>query len=338
MKPASAVRVAGGAFVFASLAVFPFVVHAAWIVNIGVITVMYAGLASAWNLFSGTTGYISLGHATFFGIGAYALAITFNHVGAGGGYLPFYVLPVIGLGAGVLSLPVAWIALRTRAMTFAIVTLTLFFMAQQLAFNLRGITHGSQGVAAPLPTFGVSNFDRPFYLAMVGVFALAILAFAYIRGSKLGLMLIAVREDEEKARSVGIRTTGVKLIAFAISASLTAMIGGVWAYYLTFVYPQYAFDPLILIGTVLMAFLGGKGTLWGPFLGALVLVPAQQYMLTRFGASELYLVGYAAVFVVILLFMPRGIVPSLSVANLLRRPPRRATEADLGIEAKRAAS
>ena len=151
-------------------------------------------------------------------------------------------------------------------------------------------------------------------------------------------MLIAVREDEEKARSVGIRTTGVKLIAFAISASLTAMIGGVWAYYLTFVYPQYAFDPLILIGTVLMAFLGGKGTLWGPFLGALVLVPAQQYMLTRFGASELYLVGYAAVFVVILLFMPRGIVPSLSVANLLRRPPRRATEADLGIEAKRAAS
>jgi len=334
-----AARVGGGALVFALLAVFPFVVHAAWIVNIGVITVMYAGLASAWNLFSGTTGYISLGHAAFFGIGAYALAITFNHVSGGGGYTPFYVLPLIGLGTGVVSLPIAWIALRTRAITFAIVTLTLFFMAQQLAFNLRGITHGSQGVAAPLPSFSVSDFDRPFYLAMVGVLALAILSYAYIRSSKLGLMLLAVREDEEKARSVGIRTTGVKLIAFAISAGLTGMVGGVWAYYLTFVYPQYAFDPLILIGTVLMAFLGGKGTLWGPFLGALVLVPAQQYMLTRFGASELYLVGYSAVFVVILLFMPRGIVPSLSAgANLLRRPPSLPAEPDLGIEAKRAAS
>jgi len=120
-------------------------------VNIGVLTLMYAALATAWNLFSGTTGYISLGHAAFFGIGAYALAITFTHISGGGGYNPFYVLPLIGLGTGILSIPIAWIALRTRAITFAIVTLTLFFMAQQLAFNLRGITHGSQGVAAPDP-------------------------------------------------------------------------------------------------------------------------------------------------------------------------------------------
>jgi branched-chain amino acid transport system permease protein len=89
------------------------------------------------------------------------------------------------------------------------------------------------------------------------------------------------------------------------------MVGGVWAYYLTFIYPESAVDPLVMIGAVLMAFLGGRGTLWGPLVGALVLVPAQQYMLIHLGASQLYLVGYAAVFVVILLLLPRGIIPSL---------------------------
>jgi len=131
-----------------------------WLVNIGVFTVMYAGLATAWNLFSGYTGYISLGQAAFFGIGAYALAITFEHVSIGNGYRPFYVLPLIGLAVGVASLPVAWIALRTRAMTFAIVTLMLLFIVQQLAFNLRSVTHGSQGVAVPQPSFSSAAAPR----------------------------------------------------------------------------------------------------------------------------------------------------------------------------------
>src|SRR5439155_25505398 len=113
---ARAVRVtplglARGLVVFAALTVFPFVVHADWIVNIGVFTLMYAGLATAWNLFSGYTGYISLGQAAFFGLGAYTLGITFNHVSIGGGYRPFYVVPLIGLAVGLASLPVAWVAL-----------------------------------------------------------------------------------------------------------------------------------------------------------------------------------------------------------------------------------
>jgi branched-chain amino acid transport system permease protein len=310
---------ARAAVVFGALGAFPFAVHAAWIVNIAVITVMYAALATAWNLFSGYTGYISLGHVAFFGLGAYALGITFEHVGVGSGYRPFLVLPLVGVGVALASVPVAWVALRTRAMTFAIVTLTLLFIVQQLAFNLRGITHGSQGVALPSPPFDVANFDRPFYLAMLAVLALALLACWHLRGSKLGLMLFAIREDEEKARGVGVRVTGAKLIAFAASAGLTAMVGGVWAYYLTFIYPEYAVDPLVQIGMILMTFLGGKGTLWGPMLGAFVLVPAQQYLLTRLGASELYLVGYSAIFMVILLLLPRGIIPSLRDLGIGRR-------------------
>ena len=108
-----------------------------------------------------------------------------------------------------------------------------------------------------------------------------------------------------------------KLIAFSLSAGLTAMIGAVWAYYLGQIYPQFAFDPLITIGMVLMVYLGGKGTLWGPVIGALVLVPAQQYLAYRLGGSQLYLIGYAAVFLIVMLLMPRGILPSL--AEQMRR-------------------
>jgi branched-chain amino acid transport system permease protein len=298
------------AAVFGAAIAFPFLVTPDWLVNIGVFTLMYAGLATAWNLFSGFTGYISLGQAAFFGIGAYALAITFEHVSIGGGYRPFYFLPLIGLAVALASLPVAWVALRTRAMTFAIVTLMFLFIVQQLAFNLRSVTHGSQGVAVPQPSF-TSNFDRPYYFAMLGLLALGMLATWYVRGSKLGLELLALREDEEKARGLGVRVTRAKLIAWALSVGLTAMIGAVWGYYLFFIYPESAVDPLLMIGAVLMAFLGGKGTLWGPLIGALVLVPAQQWALTDFGATRLYLIAYSLVFVVVLLLLPQGIVPSL---------------------------
>ena len=195
-------------------------------------------------------------------------------------------------------------------MTFAIVTLMFLFIVQQLAFNLRSVTHGSQGVAVPQPSF-TSNFDRPYYFAMLGLLALGLLATWYVRGSKLGLELLALREDEEKARGLGIRVTRAKLIAWGLSVGLTAMIGAVWGYYLFFIYPESAVDPLLMIGAVLMAFLGGKGTLWGPMIGALVLVPAQQWALTDFGATRLYLIAYSLVFVVVLLLLPQGIVPSL---------------------------
>jgi branched-chain amino acid transport system permease protein len=300
----------GAAFAAAAIA-FPFVVHAAWVVNIGVLTLMYAALATAWNLFSGYTGYISLGQVAFFGLGAYSLGITFEHFGIGSGYNPFYALPIIGACVAFASLPIAWIALRTREMTFAIVTLTLLFVVQQLAFNLHSLTHGSSGLMLPSPSFDIANYDRPFYLAMLGVLLIALGICWLILRSKLGLMLLAIREDEEKARGLGIRVTGAKLISWWLSIFLTAMVGGIWAYYLTFIYPESSVDPLVMIGAVLMTFLGGRGTLWGPALGAFVLVPAQQYMIIHLGGSQLYLVGYAAVFMVVLLVLPRGIIPSL---------------------------
>jgi branched-chain amino acid transport system permease protein len=299
------------AVVFGALTAFPFVFSAQWVVNIALFTLMYAGLATSWNLLGGYSGYLSLGHAAFFGIGAYAMAIRFTHVGIGAGYKPFLVLPVVGIAVAVVSLPIGWVALRVRAATFAIVTLTLLFVVQQLAFNLHHLTGGSQGLSITPPPFPANTFDNPFYFAMEGAFALALVICWWVRDSKLGLMLFAIRDDEDRAQGIGVRTTGVKLIAFAVSVGLTGMIGAIWAYYIGFIYPQFAVDPLVTIGAVLMTFLGGKGTLWGPALGAFILVPLQQYLAYRLGASELYLLGYAAVFLLIMLLLPRGIIPSL---------------------------
>ncbi len=290
----------------------PFGLTAPWVLNLFIFTLMYAALASAWNIVGGYSGYISLGHAAFFGIGAYAIGITFTHMSIGAGYRPFYVLPLVGIGVALASVPIAWVAFRTRAATFAIVTITLLFVVQQLAFNLRSITDGSQGIAMPAPSFPVSTYERPFYFAMLAVLALAVLLSWAIRGSKLGLALLSIRDDEDRARGLGVQTTVAKLIAFALSVGLVAMVGGVWAYYIGFIYPQFAIDPLVTIGMVLMVYLGGKATVWGPVLGAFILVPAQQYLAYRLGASQLYLVGYSAVFLTVMLLLPRGILPSVS--------------------------
>ncbi len=301
---------------FGAFTLLPLVVGPQWIINMLIFTLMYAGLASAWNLLGGYVGYPSLGHAAFFGIGAYAVAIVFES-SVGNGYGPFLLLPAIGVGAALISVPIGWIAMRTRADVFAIVTITLLFIAQTLAFNLRGITDGAQGKSVGIPPFPTATYDRPFYYAMLALLALAMGVSFYFRRSKIGLSLLAVRADEDKAEGVGVHVTGVKLIAFAVSVGITAMIGGVWAYYVGFVYPQFAVDPLVTIGMVLMTFLGGRATLWGPVIGAFILVPAQQTFAYQFGASQVYLLAYAAIFLIIMLLLPRGILPT--IADRLRR-------------------
>jgi branched-chain amino acid transport system permease protein len=318
VKPIGRAGLLRGGVFFLLLALIPVLGAPGWLLTTLIFTVMYAALASSWNLVGGYAGYPSLGHVAFFGIGAYAIGILFTG-SVGSGYEPFLVLPVIGVAVGLLSAPVGWIAMRTRADVFAIVTITLLFIAQTLAFNLKDLTGGAQGKSVAPPPFPVDTFDWPFYYAMVVMLAVAMGVSLFVRRTKIGLSLATVRADEDKAHGIGVRVTAVKLLAFAVSCGLVAMIGGVWAYYVGFIYPQFAVDPLITIGMVLMAFLGGRGTLWGPVLGAFILVPAQEYFAQTFGASELYLLAYAAVFIVIMLFLPRGILPSVTERLARRR-------------------
>jgi branched-chain amino acid transport system permease protein len=300
----------GGAF-FAALVALPLFGFEHWVMNLLVFVLIAAVLASAWNLVGGFAGYPSLGHAAFFGIGAYTLGLICKGHELASPYEPFFWLPVVGLVGALIGWPFAAVSMRTRADVFAIVTITLLFVAQTLAFNLRDLTGGAQGLALPVARFPVETFEWPYYYVLVILLALAMgLTFLAMR-SKVGLALVAVRADEDKARGIGVPVTGVKVLAFAVSVGLTAMVGGVWAYYQSFIYPQFAVDPLITIAMVLMTFLGGRGTLWGPIIGAFILETGQQYLAYTLGGSRFYLIAYALVFLLIMLVLPRGIVPSL---------------------------
>ncbi|HEU5158718.1 MAG TPA: branched-chain amino acid ABC transporter permease [Streptosporangiaceae bacterium] len=300
---------------FAALLALPVVLNAHWLLNIAVFTLMFAVLATAWNLVGGYAGYPSLGHGALFGIGAYAEALLFAGRDVGAGYGPFLAAAPIGVAVALAALPVAWIAMRTRAEVFAIVTITLLFITQALAFNLRGLTGGAQGIALPVPPFAERTFEWPYYYALLALLAVALGAAFAVDRTKLGSALLAIRADEDKARGVGVHVTFVKLLAFGLSAAFTAAAGAIWAYYVSFVYPQFAIDPFIAIAMVLMTYLGGRATLWGPVLGAFLLAPAQQLLAYQFGSSRLYLVAYAAVFLVVILALPRGIVPTLAAAR-----------------------
>ena len=315
----------GGAFI-ALLLALPSLSLAHWVLNMLVFTLMYAVMSSAWNLTGGFAGYPSLGHAAFFGLGAYTVGLWFQHHAIHSGYEPFLMLPLVGMLAAAVGVPIAAVAMRTRTDVFAIVTITLLFVAQTLAFNLRTLTGGAQGLSIAAPPFSADTFERPFLYVLVLLLAVSMgITWASMR-SKVGLSLAAVRADEDKATGIGVHVTGVKLLSFAVSVGLTAMVGGIWAYYEGFIYPQFAVDPLVTIAIVLMTFLGGRATLWGPVLGAFLLELAQQYFAYELGGSQFYLIAYAAVFLIVMLLMPRGIVPSLQ-DRMRQRRRRRAVDA-----------
>ena len=314
-----------GAAVVGIALVFPLVFSGGSVVNIALLTLMYVALASSWNLLGGFAGYISLGISAFFGIGAYSLGLILAHViRAPGGYLPFALVPLSGLIAAVVAVPVGWVALRTRHAVFATVTIAIMFVFQLLATNLSGLTGGTSGLGFPVPPWMGDSFNVPFYYAMFVVALLSVVVCWVVSRSGVGIGLRAIRDDEDKAEAIGVPTTLYKTTAFVISAALAGMAGGVYGYYVTYIYPQFTVDPLISVGAALMAFLGGSGTLAGPVLGALVLEPS-QLELSYHVNGQIYLILYAGVFLAIILLLPKGIVPSVRDFLLARRSRQTAT-------------
>jgi branched-chain amino acid transport system permease protein len=293
--------------------VFPQVFPNPAVTTIALIALMFAAAATGWNIFSGYTGYIALGHAVYFGLGAYALAIMCQDWHIPGGYLPFLLVPVAGLVAAIFAIPLGWISLRVRRHTFVVITIAVFFIFQLLAFNLTLITNGSIGLSLPIP-FGWFGdfFNYPFYYVTLAILLLAIAISWWVRNSKYGLGLLAIRDDEDRALGMGVKTGPSKLVAFVISAFIVGMVGAVWAYYVEAIYPDTAFDALFDVAIALMAFLGGLGTISGPILGALLLESAQQYFALQFVSPGYYLIAYGALFLVVMLLLPKGIIPTLN--------------------------
>jgi branched-chain amino acid transport system permease protein len=317
----------GIAVALALFAVFPLVVTDPTTTSIAVFTLVFMVSASAWNVFSGYSGYLALGHAVFFGTGGYAVALAARDWHVAGGWAVFGLLPFGGIVAGLVAIPVGLVALRTRRHTFVVVTIAIFFIFQLAAYNL-GFTGGTSGILLPIAPFSAANFNQPFYyVALVILIATVIVSWA-VRRSRFGLQLLAIRDDEDRALGLGVRTRRVKLIAFMISAVPIGMVGGLYFYFVGQIFPQFAFDPLFDLSLALMAFLGGLGTIVGPLLGALVLESLQQYLTQSFSSDATYLIAYGVLFLAVILILPRGVIPG--VAAWLERRRVKASESSTG--------
>jgi branched-chain amino acid transport system permease protein len=294
----------------AGFVAFPLVFTNPTTTSIAFFTLVFMVAATAWNVFAGLSGYIALGHAVFFGSGAYTLAIAAEKLRLGGGWTAFALVPLAGAVAAAIAIPFGLVALRTRRHTFVVITIAIFFIFQLLATNL-AVTGGSSGLQTPTPVWTAVGYNQRFYFVVLGILVASVGLAVFVRRSRLGLQLLAIRDDEDRALGLGVRVARVKLFAFTVSAVPIGMVGAVYAYFLGQIFPQFAFDPLFDITIALMAFFGGLATITGPLLGALVLESMQQEFTLRFSAGSIYLVVYGALFLVVILLMPRGIVPSV---------------------------
>jgi branched-chain amino acid transport system permease protein len=303
---------------------FPVVITDPMATSIAVFTLIFMVATTSWNIFSGYSGYLALGHAVFFGSGGYAVALAARDWHVKGGWAVFALLPFAGFVAAAIAIPVGLIALRVRRHTFVVITIAIFFVFQLAAFNL-AFTGGTSGILLPFAPFSAANYNQPFYYVALVILVLTVALSWGVRRSRFGLQLLAIRDDEDRARGLGVKTTRVKLIAFVISAFPVGMVGGLYFYFLGQIFPQFAFDPLFDVSLALMGFLGGIGTLTGPLLGALVLESMQQYLTQSFSGTGTYLIAYGVLFLAVILLLPRGVIPT--IAELLANRRARTTSA-----------
>jgi branched-chain amino acid transport system permease protein len=277
-----------------------------YVLQMSTIGLMWITLATSWNLIGGYAGYISLGNNVFFGIGGYLAGALLVYQG----WSPFLTAPLAGLLGMALGLVVGLITLRTRGPAFIIATIALLLMAA-LVFDNWELVGGANGLSLPLPDFPLEWVRVPFYAAM-GLTAIASVLLSWkVAHSKLGLGLRALAQDEDKAEVLGINTRRYKIIAYALSAAFPPVAGAIWGYFLTYVRPSVFFTIAIAAQMVLMAIIGGRGTVAGPVIGAVLLVAVNEMSVARFGSSELNIVVTGIILLVVLLFFPLGIVGSL---------------------------
>jgi branched-chain amino acid transport system permease protein len=312
------------ALALAVLAGFPIVVTNQFVNTIAFYTMLYVAAVSAWNLFSGYTGYISLGHAVFFGSGAYAAGIMARDLKITvGGWTELGLLPLAAAVAALVAVPFGLVALRVRRHTFVVVTIAIFFIFQLMAYDL-AITGGTGGLDAPFVTWPTVPFDQRFFYLAAGLAVVAVVVSWLIRGSRFGLQLRAIRDDEDRAASLGVRAMPVKLTAFVISAAITGLAGGLWFFDAGIALPSSAFDPIFDLTIALMAFLGGLGTVSGPVLGALIIMPAELYLTSSVNNSYLSQLLLGALLLAVVLFLPLGAIPTVTAKFRDLTPARRA--------------
>lgn len=272
-----------------------------------IVTIIWAALASAWNIVGGMAGQLSLGHMGFFGIGSYTSTILYVKSGIS----PWLGLLVGIFLGGLVGLLIGIPTFRLEGSYYSLATLALGLSLYQLSYKFSGITGGATGLSIPFkPSFMNMTFSSLWhYIILAGGYLIVVLGIcSYISATKLGFQLAAVREDPQAAQAIGVNSMRVKLIAGTISGGLAAGVGTIYAQYILYIEPHSALGVNIAIQAVVLSVVGGIGYVFGPTLGAIVLIPLSQLILKYFGGSapSLHILIYGAVVILVALLVPKG--------------------------------
>jgi len=266
---------------------------------------MYVALAESWNLLGGYTGYISLGHVAFFCIGAYTTAVTMNRLGLS----PFVTAPFGGILAAALAAIVGFPVLRLKGAYFTISSMLMAVVLQLILMNW-DFVGSSTGLWYKLLPVSIEANRVIFYEVMLFLAFVVILIVRWVEKSKFGAGLIAIREDEDVAKTMGIHTPWLKIKAFVLGAFLGGTVGGIYGYYMSYVHPENTININMSLLILLMSFFGGCRTWAGPLIGAVVLSLVNQLFVTFIGA-EVSRMLYGLLLIVVIIFMPNGVIQYL---------------------------
>lgn len=294
----------------AFLLIFPILFTLPFPQHIMIMIFLYATLAQAWNIIGGYAGQISLGHAVYFGCGAYTSTLLLIH----GGISPWLgMLAGAGLATG-LSQIIGYPCFRLAGHYFAIATIAIGEIAQISMVNWKG-GGGAVGLYVPMLEESFANLEFhttkvPYYYIALGITAITFFVAYLIERSWIGFYLRAIKGDLDASRSLGINIPKYKSIALAISAFFTAVCGTFYAQYVLFIDPESVLPLMLSILISLVAILGGVATVWGPFLGAMILVPLSEFTRTYLGGGgqAIDLMIYGALIVVIARFQAEGLM------------------------------
>jgi branched-chain amino acid transport system permease protein len=283
------------ALLLAAAVAMPFFTEDHQLLSTAVLLFSIAALATSWNIIGGVAGQISLGHAGFFGLGT----LVTRDLWLGGSSLAVSMAAAVGVTC-VLAVVVGVPVLRLRGIYFAIATLAV---AEGVRLTISNIRPGISALSADL--LRSYNYAERYFVTL-GVLVLGVLASAWLLRSRVGLGMLALREDEEAARATGVNLLSHKLTAFVISAGLAGLAGGAYGHFAVSIYPSFAFGPTWSFDALLVSFVGGVGTLAGPLIGSAVFVLVSDVLASNL--VEYHVVIFGAIFIVIVLLMPGGMV------------------------------
>jgi branched-chain amino acid transport system permease protein len=299
-----------GAALLVVLVLLPLPIRDVYTLNLIILTLLFAGLSQSWNILGGYCGQISLGHSLYFGIGAYVTALLFV-----GPHIPPPVGMIAGgLAAAAMALLVGWPCFRLSGHYYAIATVVVQEIGYLLFLNWDWVG-GASGITLPFRGQNWLNLQfrtakLPYLYVVLGFAAITWLVAWWIEGSRWGFSWRAVKDDVVAARSLGVRIFPSKMIAAAISGFFTGVGGGIFAIYVGYIDPDSILSGQLAILIALPAVLGGVGTLWGPFIGAAVLIPLRELSSSYLGSSGsgVDLMLYGALIMAVALFRPQGLV------------------------------